>query len=92
MKQSEIFSKISIILQKKLNRKKSEITLSANLSTDLGADSLDLVEIVMEIKTTFDIKISDEEVGMESTVQNLVDLVEKKLTEKGAIHETSKNK
>jgi len=79
MKQSEILERITKIIVKKLNRAESEITLSANPMMDLGADSLDLVEIAMEIELDFDIKISDEEVSAKSTVQNLVDLVEKKL-------------
>ncbi|MFA5095113.1 MAG: acyl carrier protein [Candidatus Paceibacterota bacterium] len=83
MKQSEILKRITIILIKKLNRAESEITLSAIPIMDLGADSLDLVEIVMEIEAAFGIKISDEEVGGGSTIQDIVNLIEKKLSKEG---------
>ena len=53
--------------------------LSDKLEDDLGADSLDNVELVMSVEEEFDIEISDEQAYDVSTVKDLVDLVEKAL-------------
>jgi acyl carrier protein len=53
-----------------------EITLSASLVDDLGADSLDCVELIMALEEKFDIEISDHDAEKMITVQDVVDCVE----------------
>ena len=79
MKRSEIFEKISIILVKQLNVEKSEIVPSADLKKDLGANSLDILVIGIDVEREFKIELQDEEMGKISDVKSLTDLVEKKL-------------
>jgi len=62
------------IIAEQLNVDKSEITESASFKDDLGADSLDLFQIINDIEDEFDIEIEDEE--KINTVQDLVDYVE----------------
>ena len=59
-----------------LGVEKSEVTLEANLRDDLGADSLDAVELVMAIEDSFDIKVSDEVAQGFQTVKQIVEYIE----------------
>lgn len=54
------------------------VTLDASLKDDLGIDSLDSVEIVLELESRFDIKISDEELASIKTVGDIVKILEDK--------------
>ena len=72
MSKSEIIHKI---LKEHFNT--DAITPTTHLIDDLGADSLDVVEVVMQIEEEFDIEISDEEVEKLTTVQEIIDYVEK---------------
>lgn len=53
----------------------SEVTPNANLLLDFGADSLDVIELVMRAEETFEIEISDEDAARVKTVKDIVDLV-----------------
>ena len=68
-------TKIIKILQEHFNTEIDNTDLS--LIDDIGADSLDVVEIVMQIEEEFDIEIPDEEVEKLTTVQEIIDYVEK---------------
>lgn len=57
---------------------KDKITLESNLVEDLGADSLDAVEIIMELEEKFNISIADEELSEIKTVKDLVTFIEEK--------------
>ena len=57
---TDIKERIKAIIVDKLGVNEEEVTDEANLMEDLGADSLDTVELIMEFEKTFDIKISDE--------------------------------
>ncbi len=59
--------------------KESDITLDTSLIEDLGADSLDLVELIMAMEQEFDIEIPDEDVEGISTVGDAVNYVKEKL-------------
>jgi acyl carrier protein len=71
-----IFEKVREILSKELNIPEEDITLESNFTDDLGIDSLDLVQLVMELEEAFDITIDDAEAI--KTVQDAVSFVEKK--------------
>jgi len=63
------------ILEEHFNTKIENTNIS--LVDDIGADSLDVVEIVMQVEEEFDIEIPDEEVEKLTTVQEIIDYVEK---------------
>ena len=71
-----IFEKVQDIIVEELGVEKSEVTLAADINDDLGADSLDAVELVMAIEDEFSIKVSDEVAQEFKTVQQIVDFIE----------------
>lgn len=79
MDRAEILEKVQGIIVDKLGVEPSEVTESANFTNDLGADSLDTVELLMEFEKVFGIKISDEETSSIATVKDAVDKVAEKL-------------
>ena len=82
MTEEEIVKKVKAIIVDKLGVEESEVTESANFTNDLGADSLDTVELLMEFEREFGIKIPDEETSTIATVQDAIDKVEAKLADK----------
>lgn len=82
MSHEEIVNQVKAIIVDKLGAEESEVTESANFTTDLGADSLDTVELIMEFERVFDIKIPDEDGGQISTVGDAIAYVENKLSQK----------
>ena len=79
MEHEEIVKKVKAIIVDKLGVEPSEVTETANLTNDLGADSLDTVELLMEFEKVFGIKIPDEETSSIATVQDAIDKVVEKL-------------
>lgn len=71
-----IFEKVKAIIVEELSVEESEVTLEANLTDDLGADSLDAVELIMALEDSFDIKVSDDAAQGLQTVQQIVDYIE----------------
>lgn len=69
---SEIADKVKQIIVDKLGVDESEITNAASFTNDLGADSLDTVELIMEFEKEFDIAIPDEEAEKIGTVGDAV--------------------
>ena len=69
---SEISSKVKAIIVDKLVIDESEVTESASFTADLGADSLDTVELIMEFEKEFNIQISDEDAEKIQTVGDVV--------------------
>ncbi|WP_068550103.1 acyl carrier protein [Thermosulfidibacter takaii] len=82
MDYKEVEAKIKEIIVEQLNVDESEVTPEASFIDDLGADSLDIVELVMAIEEAFDIEIPDEDAEKIKTVKDAVDYVVKKLEEK----------
>ncbi|MBQ0149655.1 MAG: acyl carrier protein [Bacteroidales bacterium] len=82
MEYSEIVSKVKAIIVDKLGVEESEVTESANFTNDLGADSLDTVELLMEFEKVFGIKIPDEETATIATVKDAIDKVAEKIATK----------
>ena len=79
MDQKEIDKKVIEITAKQLNVEKDKIKLESNFVNDLGADSLDTVELVMAIEEAFGVSIPDEDAQNVRTVGDVVKyIVEKK--------------
>ena len=73
---SEIASKVKKIIVEKLGVDESEVTTEASFTNDLGADSLDTVELIMEFEKEFDIAIPDDEAEKISTVGEAIAHIE----------------
>lgn len=71
-----IFDKVQEIIVKELKVDASKVTKEASLKDDLGADSLDAVEIVMDIEDEFGVEIDDTKAEAISTVGDLVTYIE----------------
>ena len=82
MSHEEIVNQVKAIIVDKLGAEESEVTESANFTNDLGADSLDTVELIMAFERVFGIKIPDEDGGQISTVGDAIAYVENKLSQK----------
>jgi acyl carrier protein len=76
---SEIASKVKAIIVDKLGVDESEVVDKASFTNDLGADSLDTVELIMEFEKAFNITIPDDAAEEISTVGDAVKYVEEKL-------------
>ncbi|MBX6762784.1 MAG: acyl carrier protein [Rubrobacteraceae bacterium] len=75
MDREEILEKIREITAERLGVDESEITPEASFREDLEADSLDLVELIMELEEQFGMEIPDEEAEKITTVEEAVDYV-----------------
>lgn len=78
-KAQAIESKIQEILSEQLGIREEEIKSDANFIEDLGADSLDIVELIMAMEEEFELEIPDEDAEKIMTVQNCIDYVLSKL-------------
>ena len=76
-KMSEIKSKVISIIVDKLGVEESELTNEASFTNDLGADSLDTVELIMEFEKEFNIAIPDDQAETIQTVGDAVSYIEK---------------
>ena len=79
---SEILNEITPIIAEKLGVDDSEVTMEASFTNDLGADSLDTVELMMEFEKTFGLTIPDDQQENITTVGDVVRLIEKMRAEK----------
>jgi len=73
---SSIFEKVRNIVAQQLGVEKQSVTLEANFANDLGADSLDTVELVMAIEEEFSIEIPDEHAEKIATLNHAVKFIE----------------
>jgi acyl carrier protein len=76
-KNKEITEKVKQIIAEQLGVEEAEVTPSASFIDDLGADSLDTVELVMALEENFDIEIPDEDAEKIRTVQDAIDYIDK---------------
>ena len=72
------FTRLQEIISEQLNIELSEITLSSNFIEELGADSLEVVELVMAIENEFDLEINDAIASEIETVQDALNYIERK--------------
>jgi acyl carrier protein len=80
---ANVAEQVRAIIVEKLGVDPEEVVDSANFSNDLGADSLDIVELVMDFEKAFDIEISDEDAGDNiSTVGDAIKFIEEKVNSK----------
>ena len=73
---SEIASRVKAIIVDKLGVEESEVTTEASFTNDLGADSLDTVELIMEFEKEFGISIPDEQAEKITTVGDAIAHIE----------------
>ena len=78
MSDAEILDKVKEIVTEQLSVEAGNVTPQANFANDLGADSLDTVELVMALEEEFDIEIPDEAAEQITTVQQAVDYISNK--------------
>ncbi|XBC39563.1 MAG: acyl carrier protein [Buchnera aphidicola (Chaetogeoica yunlongensis)] len=77
-----IKKKVQQIIMQQLNITEQEITDTSLIVKDLGADSLDIIELIMSFEEEFDIEISDEEIEKITSIQSLLELIKKHTIEK----------
>ena len=79
MSSEEIFEKVSKIIVEQLGVAESSVTIEASFIDDLGADSLDIVELVMAIEEEFSIEIPDADAEKVVTVGDVVDYIKENI-------------
>ncbi len=75
MNKEEILVKVKGVVAEKLNVGEDQVTIDAKFVEDLGADSLDQVELIMALEDEFDLKIPEEEAEKLSTVGSALDYI-----------------
>ena len=75
-----IFERVQDIVVQQLGVEKDKVTLNANFANDLGADSLDTVELVMAIEEEFSIEIPDEDAEKIATLDQAIQFIQQAVT------------
>lgn len=73
-----VLEKVKAILAEQFDVEEDSITAETTIQEDLGADSLDVVDLLMSIEDEFEIEVPDEEIENIKTVGNLVEYIEKR--------------
>lgn len=71
-----IFEKVRDILCEQLDADESAITMNSDIADDLGADSIDVVDLIMSLEDEFELEMPDEEVANIKTVGDIVNYIE----------------
>ena len=74
-----IFDKVKDILVDQLDCEEDKVTMEASITDDLGAESLDIVDLVMSLEEEFDVEIPDDQVENIKTVGDIVKYIEDKV-------------
>lgn len=74
-----VFDKVKKIIVDQLDVEEDKVTEAASITDDLGADSLDVVDLVMSFEEEFDIEIPDDQVEKIKTVGDIVNFIEEKV-------------
>ncbi|MFC2950142.1 acyl carrier protein [Virgibacillus sediminis] len=72
---ADVFDRVKAIIVDRLDVEESQVTMEASFKDDLEADSLDVVELVMELEDEFDMEIADEEAEKINTVGDAVNYI-----------------
>jgi len=72
------FERAKKVLVVKLDVSEDEVTMEASIVDDLGADSLDLVEIIMSLEEEFEVEVPDEDAEKLPTVRHIVEYIDNK--------------
>ena len=78
MAKEEIFDKLQELVVDQLGVEEDEVTMEATMQDDLGADSLDLVDLVMSVEEEFGVKVADEDLENIKTVGDIVNYIEER--------------
>ena len=78
MAKEEIFDKLKELVVDQLGVEEDEVTMEATMQDDLGADSLDLVDLVMSVEEEFGVKVADEDLENIKTVGDIVNYIEER--------------
>ena len=73
-----VFDKVTELISEQLDAKADDITEASNIQDDLGADSLDVVDLVMALEDEFDVEIPEDQVENIKTVGDIVKFIEDK--------------
>jgi len=76
----DVYSKVKEIIVDQLGVEEDDVAPDASFIDDLGADSLDIVELIMAFEEEFDIEIPDEDAEKITSVQEAIDYIESKLS------------
>ena len=79
MSESATLEKLQVIVSNQLGIEKEKVVPSADFTKELGADSLDVVELVMAFEEEFEIEIDDDQAGELATVQDALDYIKANL-------------
>ena len=71
-----VFEKIKAILAEQFSEDEDSITMATDLTEDLGADSLDLADVLMAIEDEFEVEVQDEDIESIKTVGDIVEYIE----------------
>ncbi|MBE6750444.1 MAG: acyl carrier protein [Ruminococcaceae bacterium] len=71
-----VFEKIKKMLAEQLDAEESELTMETDIARDLGADSLDVVELLMAIEGEFGVEVPDEEIENIKTIGDLAEYIQ----------------
>ena len=71
-----VFEKIRSILCEQLDIEESSVTMESNIAEDLGADSMDVVDLIMSIEDEFEVEVPDEKIESIKTVGDVVNYIE----------------
>ena len=78
MAKEEIFDKLKELVVDQLGVEEDEVTMEATMQDDLGADSLDLVDLVMSVEEEVGVKVADEDLENIKTVGDIVNYIEER--------------